>query len=222
MSILDLFAKSPFRPLQEHMDVVLECVSQTRPLFEALVADDADGVRSAWRAIDELEGRADRLKNDLRSHLPKRLFLPVDRRDLLDILDRQDSMADAAQDVGELLSERPMPVPASLRAPLSELVDKVIETCEQCSSAIHLLDELLELGFRGREADQLESRIDRVGELEGQTDDIEASLRRELFQIEGELPPVSAMLWYQLIGWIGNIADHAEKVGNRLRLLIAT
>ena len=38
---------------------------------------------------------------------------------------------------------------------------------------------------------------------------------------EDELNPVSVIFWYQLIEWIGDLADYAEKVGNRLRLLIA-
>jgi hypothetical protein len=32
---------------------------------------------------------------------------------------------------------------------------------------------------------------------------------------------VSVMFWYQLIIWTGDLADYAEKVGNRLRLLMA-
>ncbi len=44
---------------------------------------------------------------------------------------------------------------------------------------------------------------------------------RELFRLESELSPVTVMLWYQIIDWIGDVADNAEKVGNRLRLLIA-
>jgi predicted phosphate transport protein (TIGR00153 family) len=222
MSILDLFAKSPFRPMQEHMDVVLECVQYAKPLFEALCREDSDGLRSAWSRIDELEGQADRLKNDLRAHLPKRLFLPVDRRDLLEILDLQDSIADRLQDVGGLLMERKMPVPPSMRDGLLELVHAVVKTCEHSAEAIHSLDELVEIGFRGREAERLEEKVNRIGSLEGETDRLQAQLLRELFRLEDELSPVSVMLWYQLIGWIGNLADNAEKVGNRLRLLIAT
>ena len=36
MAFLDLFAKSPFKPLQEHMHVVLECARQVPPLVLAL------------------------------------------------------------------------------------------------------------------------------------------------------------------------------------------
>jgi uncharacterized protein Yka (UPF0111/DUF47 family) len=35
------------------------------------------------------------------------------------------------------------------------------------------------------------------------------------------MSPVSVMFWYRLIQWIGNLADNAEKVGDRLLLLIA-
>ena len=31
-----------------------------------------------------------------------------------------------------------------------------------------------------------------------------------------------AYYWYEIIQWIGDIADYAERVGNRIRLLIAS
>ncbi len=222
MSILDLFAKSPFKPMQEHMNVVLRCVKEGVPLLEALCAGDDAAVRAAWERIDALEGEADRLKNDLRAHLPKRLMLPVDRRDLLEILDLQDSIADKLHDEAGLLLDRKMPVPASMAPKLMELARSAERTCEQSAVAIASLDELVEIGFRGREADRVAERIERIGALEGETDRLETELLRELFRLEDEMSAVSVMLWYQIIGWIGNIADNAEKVGNRLRLLIAT
>jgi hypothetical protein len=42
-----------------------------------------------------------------------------------------------------------------------------------------------------------------------------------LFAQEDNMKPVSVMFWYQLIQWVGDLADYAEKVGDRLRLLIA-
>jgi len=222
MGILDLFAKSPIRPLQEHMRTVVECARELVPLFEALASGDGDALRSTERRIDETEGRADRLKNDLRAHLPRRLMLPVDRRDLLEILDLQDSIADIVQDIAELLIQREMPLPDSMRAPLTALVLAVVRVCEQADEVIHSLDELLETGFRGREADRVEAMIDELGALEGQADRCETALLGALFAREAEESPVSVMLWYQMTGWIGDVADCAEKVGNRLRLLIAS
>ena len=42
-----------------------------------------------------------------------------------------------------------------------------------------------------------------------------------LFANEESMKPVSVMFSYQLIQWIGDLADHAETVGNQMRLLIA-
>jgi hypothetical protein len=221
VTILDLFAKSPIKPLQEHMHAVVECVRQVTPLFEALCREDRESIIQAHRSIDELESKADRLKNDLRAHLPRRLLLPVDRRDLLEILDLQDTIADRAEDIAELLAERPMPVPETMRRALLDLVRAVERTCLRACEVIDTLDELVEIGFRGREANRVERMIDELGALETDTDRFELELMRELFKLEEKLSPVSVMLWYQLIQWIGNLADNAEKVGNRLRLLIA-
>jgi predicted phosphate transport protein (TIGR00153 family) len=222
MAILELFARSPFKPLQEHMRTVLACVREVPPLFEALCAGDTTRVAELQREIDELESRADTMKNEMRAHLPKRLLLPVDRRDLLDVLDMQDSIADTAQDIAGLMTERDMSVPESMRRPLMELVYAVDKACQQAGKVIEELDELVEMGFRGREAERVERMIDTLCGLESETDRLGVTLARELFRLEGEMSPVSVLLWYQMIHWIGDLADYAEKCGNRLRLLIAT
>jgi len=222
MSILDLFAKSPFKPMQQHMQVVLETVRLLQPLMLALADRRPTEIAELQRKIDELEGQADTLKNDLRAHLPKRLLLPVDRRDLLEILDLQDTMADLCQDVADLLIEREMPVPEPMRASLLALAAAVEEACTHGAKVISRLDELLELGFRGREAERVEHMIDELGRLEARTDDLESDLIRAIFKLEDDMSPVSVMLWYQLTRWIAGIADCSEKVGNRVRLLIAS
>ena len=222
MSILDLFAKSPIKPLQEHMNTVLTCARELVPLCDALAAADHAEVAAIERRIDEAEGRADRLKNDLRAHLPRRLLLPVDRRDLLEILDLQDSIADTVQDIAQLMVQRKMTVPDSMRPALSELAAAVVRTCEHTDELINTLDELVEIGFRGREADRVEQMINELGRLEGRADELELQLQKAVFELESSESAVTVMLWYQLVGWIGDVADSAEKVGNRLRLLIAS
>ena len=39
----NLFGKSPFKALQDHMRVVLECAREIPPLFESLAAGDQGG-----------------------------------------------------------------------------------------------------------------------------------------------------------------------------------
>ena len=44
---------------------------------------------------------------------------------------------------------------------------------------------------------------------------------RDLFKHEADLDPISLMVWRRLVHWVGDLADYSEKVGNRLRLLVA-
>ena len=147
--------------------------------------------------------------------------MPVDRRDLLEILQMQDSIADTAQDIAGLLIERPMEVPESFQEPLRTLTRRCVDVCEQSAKIIEELDELLEMGFRGREATQVEQMVNELNLIEDETDELGIELTRRLFAQEDSMNPVSVIMWYQMIQWIGDLADYAEKVGDRLRLLIA-
>ncbi len=216
-----LFGRNPFKSLQEHMRVVLRCVEDVPGLFEALTADDRASVQQIKERIFATEGEADTLKNQLREHLPRGLFLPVDRRDLLEVLDMQDSMADVAQDIAGLLVERRMTVPPSIAEALLPFVRRCVDVCRHSATIIEELDELLEMGFGGKEAGRVEEMVGQLNLMEDETDELGMALARRLFQHEDEMKPVSVMFWYQLIAWIGDLADYAEKVGNRLRLLIA-
>jgi len=219
--IASLFGHSPFRPMQEHMRVVMECVSEVPALFDALAEGDKEALAVSKERIFEKEQKADDLKNQLRSHLPKSLFMPVDRRDLLDLLDVQDTIADTVQDIAGLLVERDMEVPEPMKQPLLALVKRCVETAYFSARIIEELDELLEMGFRGREANQVGDMVEELNAIEDETDELGMALTKLLFQHEDEMKPVSVIFWYQLIQWIGDIADYAEKVGDRLRLLIA-
>ena len=218
---LRLFGHSPFKPLQEHMRVVVRCAAEVPGLFEALCAGDREKIRAVRDEIFALEKAADDIKNDLRSHLPKSMFMPVDRRDLLEILDLQDSIADTAQDIAGMLVARNMELPPAMHDPLLGLTRRCVDACQQMAQIMEQLDELVETGFRGRESDKVVAMIDQLNQIETDTDTKALELLKQLFKHEDEMGPVSVILWLRLIHWIGDLANYAEKVGNRLRLLLA-
>ena len=219
--IAALFGKSPFKPIQEHMGVVHECSVEMVAMFEALLAGDQDEVLARRDAIYRLESQADELKHELRSHLPRSLFMPVSRRDLLDLLSAQDSIADEAEDVAALITLRDMRVPEPLRDDLLPFVRRVVDAVVKCREVIQELDELLEAGFRGRETDRAEELIRELAVIETETDDMGLALVGVLFRHEDDMKPLRVVYWQQLIRMVGRVADHAENAGDRLRLLIA-
>jgi predicted phosphate transport protein (TIGR00153 family) len=216
-----LFGRSPIRPMQQHMHAAVACARMVVPLVEAMSSGNAEALPGLRSEIDRLEHEADHLKHEIRSHLPRRLMLAVERRDLLEILDFQDSIADATQDVAELADQRSMLVPESMKQTFRELARRVVDACDAAEKIIDELDELLETGFLGREVERVERMITELSLVESDTDALAETLQRQLFALEDELG-VSTFFWWQLINLVASMADYAERVGNRLRLLTAS
>ena len=63
--------------------------------------------------------------------------------------------------------------------------------------------------------------VDQLNSIESDTDQMGLELVQTLFAHEDDMNPVSVVFWHDLIEMIGELADYAEKVGNRLRLLLA-
>lgn len=216
-----LVGRSPIGPMQEHMKAAATCARAIVPLVEAMASGDAAAISERRAEIDRLEHAADEIKHEIRSHLPRRLMLAMERRDMLEILDHQDSMADVTQDIAELADQRRMQLPAPLVEPVRSLAARVVAACEQAERIINELDELLETGFAGREVARVEEMIAELGRIESETDSLQDTACRALFAIEDELG-IATVYLHQTILWIADIADYAERVGNRLRLLIAS
>ena len=219
--LASLFGTSPFGPLQRHMRVVERSVQGLPPLIAALEAGDMEGVARHKSEIFALEHEADEMKNAIRAALPSTLLLPVARRDLLDLLSCQDAVADAAQDAAGLLAMGKLKLFPTFHEPLQAFCNEVLGVTAKARGLVDQLDELVEVGFRGREAERLLSMIDEVAALESITDAQGSDLVQLLFDHEDEIGPLSVVFWYELIKTLGRVADEAENVGDRLRLLIA-
>ena len=215
-----LVGKSPIGPMQKHMQVAILCAREVIPLLEAMAAADDQGIRDRRAEIDRLEHEADQLKHEIRSHMPRRFMMAMDRPTMLEILDYQDSIADVTQDIAELADQRGMHLPELLREPVLSMAHSVLVACEQGQRIIDELDELVETGFGEGEVARVDEMIRELGRLESQTDADLDRAARALFSMETELG-VATVFWHQIILWIANLADLAERVGNRLRLLIA-
>ena len=220
-SVFKMFARSPIGPLQQHMSKSYECAQTLIAFFEAVLEKNWDQAKTLQVQISELEHTADNLKTDLRIHLPKGLFMPVSRGDILLLLHYQDEVADKAKDIASLVVGRKMEIPDILSSKVKNLVKTAVETAEQANQAINELDELFEVGFRGQELKHVNKMIEKLNELEHKTDQLQIDVYQGLFQIENEMLPIPVMFLYKLIDWIGELANKSQQVGGRLQLLLA-
>ena len=216
-----IFGSSPVAPMQKHMAEVFLCVSELSPLFQAVIAKDWGKVKEIQKKISDLESEADKLKKEIRLQLPKGMFMPVSRRDLLEVLTMQDKIANTAKDIAGIILGRKMELPDQIAKDYLPFVERCIEACAQAQKAINELDELVETGFRGHEVKLVQKMIKKLDKVESETDTLERKTRHKLFAIVKELPPVDVMFLYKIIELTGDVADRAQQVGSRLQLLLA-
>lgn len=220
-SILGVFAKSPIKPLEKHIKIAVKCSNQLIPFFKAVAEKDWTEAAKLRRKLSKLEQDADSLKRELRLELPGGLFMPVDRADLLELLTQQDEIANKAKDIAGIVLGRKLEIPAKLQSSFDLYLQRCIDATEKAAEAINELDDLLETGFRGREVVLVEKMITQLSLIEDDTDGMQIVLRRDLMSIEDELSPIDVMFLYQIIDWVGDLADLAKRVGARLEILLA-
>lgn len=218
---MQMFARSPFKPMQEHIAKAQECAEQLIPFFEASFRNNWEQAEECQQRITALEHEADDIKKEIRQSLPNSLFLPVPRTDLLSLLRMQDKIANRAKDISGIMLGRQMAIPALIQQEMLQFVKTAIQTSDQALTALNELDELVSTGFRGREVEVVEAMINKLDDLEHQTDELERHIRYSLFKVEKELDPIDAIFLYKVITWIGDLADRAQDVGGRLQLLLA-
>lgn len=219
-TILGLFAKSPIKPLEEHITKVHECCEHLVPFFEAAFQGDWSAAEKIRATISKLEQDADKLKRSIRLNLPSGIFMPVERSDLLELLTHQDRIANKAKDISGRVLGRQLQIPPSLCTSFMTYLKRCLEATAKAKEAINELDDLLETGFRGREVELVEKMVGQLDSIEHDTDDLQIELRTKLRVLEPELNPVDVMFLYHMIEKVGELADQAQRVGARLELMI--
>jgi len=219
--ISEMLGKSPVDPIQNHIAVAHDCASLLPSLFEAANLNDWDKVAKVNERIRGLEHDADNIKLKIRSNLPKSLFMPVPRQDLLELVLVQDKIANIAKSIGGMVKQRKIQIPAVMSDEFMVFVELCVDASKFAKKSVNELDELYETGFRGAEVKLVQDLIDNLDKIETKTDLKQSDLQEKLFKIEKEMPPVDVMFLYKLIDKVGGIADMAERVGRRLELLLA-
>ena len=222
INISSIFAKSPFKPLRDHMDKVVESVIPLNDFFEALFQQDYSKLEKIQQQVIQAENEADSIKNEVRNHLPRNIFMPINRRDLLEMLDMQDSIADVAQDIVILLNIRRMNLTKELGQDVIHFVKKSQDVCYLARGLTQEFGDVIESGFGQHEIKKLLEMIDNVSIAETEADNLEEALFQRLYEVEEKMNSVDVIFWYKIFELIGDIADFSKKTGNRLRLMIAS
>jgi len=212
-----LFGRSPFGLLQRHMEQVAKCVAKMGESLVAMEEGNWEKVDSLAVEVSTLEHQADQIKDDIRTHLPHRIFMPVDRNRVLEVLAIQDNLADIAEDVCVLLTYKQLAIPPRIVETFQKFRDLNIEAFLLVECIIRQLDELIEAGFGGPEAEKVRNMVHDVAYAEHQADVVQHELLKALYSSEDEFSYGAFHLWMRLITELASLSNQSENLANRIQ-----
>jgi len=221
MKIFDIFRRSPFQAMQEMMSMANECVRLIPATFDAFLSGKEKEVQRLAEEISHKEYETDIIKNKIRSSLPNSIFMSVARGDVLEIITSIDAVADAAEDVGVLLSFKMIKIPSELVEKVKYFVEKVVDVANLSKKVVDELETLRESSFGGPETKHITELLDKLNEEEHKTDRLGYEITKIILNTSEKFSFADLWLWLKIIQATSDVANAAEKVGNRIRLIIS-
>lgn len=210
---------APFEHLVEHASLIHKCVALIRPIANAILEQDMKKLRDLQGEMSKTEYETDLMKDKIREELLNKLFLPVDRDDMLNYMRQLDKMGDDAEDFAVVATFKTLNIPKELHPAFMAIVDKVVEVSDLLLTLANDLAYLQKESFEGADANMVLEKIKQVCQLEWESDKLSRNFARQYYSAEG-MDTVTIILLEKLSLALTGIADHAENVGKNLRLMI--
>ena len=217
--LFSLFRESPFTKLEEHAEKVQEGGELFQKAIKCYLDSDCVEFEELHLKVTALESEADRIKQNIRAHLPKGILLPVDKFQFLWYLREADRVMDAMQDALHWLSYRTTRVPEPLVDDLLLMVDKAVEVIDEFRPMVEGAVQYFH-SFSRKERDRVKDVIRDLRQKEFESDQIERKLKSDVFTLTVADPATTFHL-IRLIEYIGEISNHAENAGDMMRAMIA-
>jgi predicted phosphate transport protein (TIGR00153 family) len=217
--LVNLFRRSPFENTFKHAIKVAQC----GPLFVKAVESYFEG---NWDQFDflkeeirDLEAEADRIKRNIRAHLPRSILMPVEKSVFLSFLKEADKVVDCVKNVLYWMSYCHLVLPEEIQRDFVVLVKEV-------GDYIGFLPEMVSTAHKYFQTRTEEDRVAVkyiIGQIrfrERGSDDLEKTMFIRLCA-EENLAPKTYFIMIRIVETTGDIADHLENSADMMRAMIA-
>lgn len=203
------------------MSKVQECINVLHDGLTKYYQGNFKSFSEVASQVSQLEHEADLIKSNIRNHLPKTIFMPVDKGKFLWALREQDKILDHAEKLTKMLDMRHTKIPKKLQNNFIKHVDLVSKTVNKMEEAVDNIKDLIETSFVKREREQTKEFIYEVHKYEREADVQKYEISKGIYQLEKKLDPMAIYHLLKIVDWVDDIADHAENVADWLRSMIA-
>ena len=158
-----------------------------------------------------LEGTADDKRREIEKKLLEGALLARSRSEMLDLIERTDKLANAAEAAMDFALLQEIRIPEELKPLTKDIIDKTLEIMNAVQNAL--------LGLFQGEKDTLKY-TKKIEHQEGEVDDMERNYIQNLFQLDLDL--AEKILLRQYLEALVEVSDRAEDLSDDVEILVAT
>jgi len=194
----------------------LPCVSTALNASEEATRSyfvSGDREKAAGFALEtrRAEGNADDIRRTVEKAMITGALLPPSRRQILEVVERADTLANAAEaSLGSLLLQQ-VGVPEVLVPSILEILEESLAIFKEVECCIQSL-------FEGRPEEALQC-ADRIEQAEGRVDQMERETLKQLFSMDIDLAEKLHVSGY--VADLVKISDRGEDLADRVALIVA-
>lgn len=205
-----------FELINSNLALSIDAVRHLISLLDQLDRRDWQGVSEEYASIDEIETQADKAHKDGVTKIVQGAFYGGIREDILNILEKVDSIADSAKDAAKFMVQRKLS-----NAALDCLFESrdLLHFASSCLDTVNALKESIHGLEVSREEALKYANITEVHEEEA--DAIKEKVLRHLFDNAGKVETLDIIQIRDFVNVLDNVADYAEDAADQILVLLA-
>ena len=207
--------KSKRRKLHNQITLYCQELTHCMEILQASLREycensDREVLKVNTARIHEVESHADDICGEIEVMMYSKAVFPESRGDILGLLESMDKVPNQAESILRMVLNQHIEIPGEFTEKILELTD----TCCRAAEAMRTAGEKLFSDYTTATV-----AIGKIDELESEADRMEAELTEKVFA--SDLDDFRKIILRDLIENIGKIADRAENVGDRIRIIVA-
>lgn len=214
--------RSPLLGFLEHYEQIAKGMELIEESMECYITGGGpDGIckefSSLQKEVDDMEDQADKIKRNIRNHLPRGIFLPVEKYIFFNYTHCQDDILDAGQGALQWLAMRPMVIPEVFQRDLIFYIAEVSKCVRMLRPAIE--GTISWVNDEGMDREELKNRFRAVRKQHHEVTDKMHALSSKLMQSDLDFKDIYQLMHFA--EYLHTMSHSAESCVNLLRVMIA-
>ncbi|AMO54398.1 hypothetical protein GZ77_22805 [Endozoicomonas montiporae] len=200
-----LFSGSPFKPLLQHREQVLDALFHLNQQLHSLNSDQPFNAQSSeW--IKAFPGQLEKLEHEILNRIHQPSITSQPRDVVINTLQIQNALAHEICRLSERLSYRPLNLPPELIVPVNVLARQFGQTIYQLRQGIDELEQLNVSGYRKQHNHSLQNLRRQLALCTDELRDTSQEIRHHACQFEHHIDPVDVALLFLILDGISDLA----------------